>query len=70
MRAQWCHDPMDCRPPGDPMDCKPPGSSVHGILQARMLEQVAIYYSSEPSPFDEKSRPAPAGQSQFAQLQG
>ena len=26
----------------DPMDCSPPGSSVHGILQARPLEQVAI----------------------------
>ena len=26
----------------DPMDCSPPGSSVHGILQARMLEWVAI----------------------------
>ena len=26
----------------DPMDCSPPGSSVHGILQARILEQVAI----------------------------
>ena len=22
----------------DPMDCSPPGSSVHGILQARVLE--------------------------------
>ena len=22
----------------DPMDCSPPGSSVHGILQARMLQ--------------------------------
>ena len=22
----------------DPMDCGPPGSSVHGILQARILE--------------------------------
>ena len=22
----------------DPMDCSPPDSSVHGILQARMLE--------------------------------
>ena len=27
---------------GDPMDCSPPGSSVHGILQARLLEWVAI----------------------------
>ena len=26
----------------DPMDCSPPGSSVHGILQARILEWVAI----------------------------
>ena len=25
----------------DPMDCIPPGSSVHGILQARILEWVA-----------------------------
>ena len=24
-----------------PMDCSPPGSSVHGILQARILEWVA-----------------------------
>ena len=26
----------------DPMDCSPPGSSVHGILQARIVEWVAI----------------------------
>ena len=26
----------------DPMDCSPPGSSVHGILQARILEWIAI----------------------------
>ena len=26
----------------DTMDCRPPGSSVHGILQARILEWVAI----------------------------
>ena len=25
-----------------PMDCSPPGSSVHGILQARTLEQVVM----------------------------
>ena len=28
-----------------PMDCTPPGSSVHGILQARILEWVAIPFS-------------------------
>ena len=26
----------------DPMDCSPPGSCVHGILQARILEWVAM----------------------------
>ena len=30
------------------MDCSPPGSSVHGILQARILEWVAISSSSLP----------------------
>ena len=34
--AQWC--PTLCYP----LDCSPPGSSVHGILQARILEWVAI----------------------------
>ena len=29
----------------DPMDCSPPGSSVHGILQARVQEWVAILFS-------------------------
>ena len=28
------------------MDCSPPGSSVHGIFQARVLEWVAIAFSS------------------------
>ena len=31
-----------CLTQSDPMDCSPPGSSVHGIFQARILEQVAI----------------------------
>ena len=30
---------------GDSMDCSPPGSSVHGILQAGILEWVAIPFS-------------------------
>ena len=29
----------------DPMDCSLPGSSVHGILQARVLEWGAIAFS-------------------------
>ena len=29
----------------DPMDCSLPGSSIHGILQARILEWVAMSFS-------------------------
>ena len=36
VRAQSC--PTLC----DPVDCSPPGSSVHGVLQARRLEWVAM----------------------------
>ena len=33
----------------DPMDCSLPGSSVHEILQARILEWVAISFARESS---------------------
>ena len=36
-----CSVPTLC----DPVDCSPPGSSVHGILQARIVEWVAIPFS-------------------------
>ena len=42
--AQLC--PTLC----DPMDCSPPGSSVHGVLQERILEWVAIPFSSRVFP--------------------
>ena len=29
----------------NPMDCNPPGFSVHGVLQARILEWVSISFS-------------------------
>ena len=41
------------------MDCSPPGSSVHGILQARILEWVAIPFSrgsSQPRDWTQVSR--------------
>ena len=39
MRAQSLRScPTLC----DPMDCSPPGSSVHGILQSRILEWVVM----------------------------
>ena len=42
--AQFC--PALC----DPMDFSPPGSSVHGILQARILECVTILFLRVSSP--------------------
>ena len=33
----------------NPMDCSPPGSSVQGVLQARILERVAIFFYRWPS---------------------
>ena len=29
----------------NPVDCSPPGSSIHGILQSRILEWVVIFFS-------------------------
>ena len=36
---------QSCPTLGDPVDCSLPGSSVHRILQARILEWVAISFS-------------------------
>ena len=46
----------------NPMDCSPPGSSVHAILQARILEWVAMHSSRESSwPRDQIQVPCIAG---------
>ena len=43
----------------DPMDYSPPGSAVHGILQARILEWVAIPFSRDlPNPGIKPRSPA------------
>ena len=43
----------------DPRDYSPPGPSVHGILQARILEWVAISFSRDlPNPGIEPGSPA------------
>ena len=36
-----------CPPLCDPMNCGPLGSSVHGVLQARILEWAAISFSNK-----------------------
>ena len=40
----WCVCVQSCLTL-QPMDCSPPGSSVHGIVQAKILEWVAISFS-------------------------
>ena len=42
---KWSEVAQSCPTLCDPVDCSPPGSSVHGILQARILEWVAISFS-------------------------
>ena len=37
---------QSCPTLSDPMDCSLPGSSIHGIFQARILDWVAIAFSS------------------------
>ena len=48
-----CPVAKSCPALWDPMECNPPGSSVHGILQARILEWVAMLaYRSSSRPRD------------------
>ena len=50
---------QSCPALGHPMDCSPPGSSVRGILQARILEEVAMPSSRGlPDPEFEPGSPA------------
>ena len=49
---------LSCLTLCDPMNCSPPGSCVHGILQARILERIAISSS--------KGSSWPRGQSHFS----
>ena len=43
--VKWSEVAQSCLTLCDPMDCSLPGSSVHGILQARILEWVTISFS-------------------------
>ena len=52
---------QSCPTPCEPVDCSPPGSSVHRILQARILEWVAFPFS--------KGSSQPRDQTQVSTLQ-
>ena len=43
-----CLTAQSCLTLYDSMDCNPPDSSIHGILQARVLEWVAMPFSGDP----------------------
>ena len=43
--VKWSEVAQSCPTLCDPVDCSLPGFSVHGILQARVLEWVAISFS-------------------------
>ena len=49
MQAMCAKSLQSCLTLCDPMDCSPPGSSVHGILQARTQDWVAMPSSRESS---------------------
>ena len=44
-QQSWCLVIPSCPALSNPVDCSPPGTSVHGILQARTLEWVAVPFS-------------------------
>ena len=48
-KKKWKLVTQSCLTLCDPMNCRQPGSFVHGILQARILEWVAIPFSRRSS---------------------
>ena len=71
-RADWrdrpsltdfmCVYAQSCPTLSEPINCGPPGSSVHGIFQARILEQVAFPPPGDlPDPGIKPTSPALAG---------
>ena len=46
---KWSEVTQSCPILWDPINCSPPGSSIHGIFQARILQWVAISFSSRSS---------------------
>ena len=48
LEVKWSEVAQSCPTVYDPMHCSLPGSSAHGILQAGLLEWVAMSFSTEP----------------------
>ena len=60
-KTWWVHAKslQSCPTQCNPLDCSPPGSSVHGILQARILEWVAMPSSRGSSRPRDRTRESP-----------
>ena len=62
---------QSCPALSNPMDCSLPGSSVHGILQARILDWLAIPFSRDlPDPGIKPRSPALQADSLPSELLG
>ena len=62
VHSSYSHSVLVAFNSSQPMDCSPPGSSVHGILQARILEWAAIsFYRGSSWPRDQTQVSCTAG---------
>ena len=69
--VNWTEVAQSCLTLCDPVDCSLPGSSVHGILQARILEWVAISFSWDlPDPGIEPGSPTLRADALWSEPQG
>ena len=55
-KVKWSEVAQSCPTLCDLVNCSQPGFSIHGILQARVLECVAISFSRESSPSRDQTR--------------
>ena len=62
--------PQSCPTLCYPMDCSPQSSSVHGILQARILERIAIFFFQGSSWTQELKSPALLADSLLSEPEG
>ena len=63
--SQWSEVAQSCLTLCNPVDCSLPGSSVHGILQSRILEWVTISFSRGSSRPGDQTRVSRIGGRRF-----
>ena len=63
--VKWNEVAQSCLTLCNPVDCSLPGSSVHGILQARIVEWIAISFSRRSSPPRDRTQVSRIGGRRF-----